>query len=268
MLDEVKHHWKVYKNFFIAFVKTKLIYKTDFLLGTLNQLVSFSASIAFIGLIFTQIEGLNGWSIYQLLFLAGFSRLILNVHGFFGFGPFSLGEHYIVRGRLDRFKLRPLNVLFQVYGSYVQTHAFSDIVASLVLIAYTLPYLEVTVLTPLNLVYFLLAVISGVLTFGAVFLLFASTGFWTGRTESLFQIFFDLASFRKYPLTIYSAPLKAFFTVLFPVAFASFYPTTFLLEKGSSDILQLATLFVGPIFYLIAYSFWSYGLSNYSSTGS
>jgi len=268
MLDEVKHHWQVYRSFFIAFVKTKLIYKTDFILGTLNQLVSLTASVAFIGLIFTQIESLNGWSIYELLFLAGVSRLILNVHGFFGFGPFSLGEHYIVRGRLDRFKVRPLNVLFQVYGSYVQTHAFSDIVASIFLIAYTLPYLGVTVITPLNMVYFLFAVVSGVLTIGAVFLAFASTGFWTGRTESLFQIFFDLASFRKYPLTIYSAPLKAFFTVLFPVAFASFYPVTFLLGKESSAFLEFTTLFVGPVFYLGAYGFWRYGLSKYSSTGS
>lgn len=268
MLDEVKHHWKVYRNFFIAFVKTKLIYKTDFVLGTLNQLVSLSASVAFIGLIFTQIENLNGWSIYQLLFLAGLSRLIMNIHGFFGFGPFSLGEHYIVRGRLDRFKVRPLNVLFQVYGSYVQTHAFSDIIASLALMAYTLPYLDVAIITPLNIIYLLFAIVSGVLTFGAVFLSFATTGFWTGRTESLFQIFFDLAGFRKYPLTIYSAPLKAFFTVLFPVAFASFYPATFLLGKEASGILQVATLFVGPVFYLIAYGFWSYGLSKYSSTGS
>lgn len=268
MLKGLKRHWKAYRTFFIAFVKSKLIYKTDFVLGTLNQLISISASVAFIGLIFTQIESLNGWSIYELLFLTGISRLILNVHGFFFFGPFSLGEHYIVRGRLDRFKVRPLNVLFQVYGSYVQTHAFSDIVASLFIVAYTLPYLSVSVLTPVKLVYLVFAVISGVMTLASVFLVFATTGFWTGRTESLFQVFFDLANFRKYPLTIYSAPLKAFFTVLFPVAFASFYPVSFLLGKEASSVLQLAVVFVGPLFYLIAYLIWRYGLSKYSSTGS
>ncbi len=268
MLKSIRRHWRVYKTFFVAFVKTKLIYKTDFVLGTLNQLISLSASVAFIGLIFTQIESLNGWSIYELLFLTGVSRLILNVHGFFFFGPFSLGEHYIVRGRLDRFKVRPLNVLFQVYGSYVQTHAFSDVVASLFVVAYTLPHLSVAVLTPVKVSYLLFAVVSGVMTLASIFLVFATTGFWTGRTQSLFQVFFDLANFRKYPLSIYSAPLKAFFTVIFPVAFASFYPVTFLLAREGYDMFQVAALFVGPVFFFLAYAVWSFGLSRYSSTGS
>ncbi|MFB6174649.1 MAG: ABC transporter permease [Candidatus Nanohalobium sp.] len=268
MFEEVKRHWRTYRKFFITFIKTKLVYKTDFLLGSVNQLVSLAASVAFIGLIFTQIESLQGWSIYELLFLTGVGRLILNIHGFFGFGPFSLGEHYIVRGRLDRYKVRPLNVLFQVYGSYIQTFAVSDIIASLALIAYTLPHLEVAVFTPFKVVYLLLAMISGVLTVGSVFLVFATTGFWTGRTKSIFRIFYDLASFRKYPLTIYSATLKAFFTAAFPIAFASFYPATFLLGKEAPAVFQGLTLVVGPFFYLLAYGFWSYGLSRYSSTGS
>ncbi|MFB6158835.1 MAG: ABC-2 family transporter protein [Candidatus Nanohalobium sp.] len=54
----------------------------------------------------------------------------------------------------------------------------------------------------------------------------------------------------------------------FVLLFASFFPATFLLDKPGWTNWQIASIIAGPVFYLIAYRFWKFGLSRYSSTGS
>ena len=60
MFDSARKHFKLYKKFVRAYIKKVLIYKTDFILGTANQILGFAASLTLIGLIFTQIESING----------------------------------------------------------------------------------------------------------------------------------------------------------------------------------------------------------------
>ncbi|WP_414836464.1 ABC transporter permease [Candidatus Nanohalococcus occultus] len=266
-MSELKRHLKAYSVFFKGFIKSKLIYKTDFALGMVHQLVSIGLSLGFIGLIFTQVDSIQGWTLSEMLFLTGFARLVYNTHSFFLFGVYSLGEFHIVNGSLDRYKVRPLNVLFQVYSNYVQIHAIADIVVSLGIIAYTLPKLSVNVFTPSGILYGLMALLSSILAYAGIFLFIGSTGFWTGRTESLFGIFFEVNQFRKYPIEIFSASLQFLFTAILPIAAASFYPVEYLLGRGTY-LTGYSVLLAGPVFFLASYSFFKYGLKNYSSTGS
>jgi ABC-2 type transport system permease protein len=123
-------------------------------------------------------------------------------------------------------------------------------------------------LTPANLLYSVFAVLSGVLVFGSAYLLFASTAFWTGQSKSAIWLIFRMSDFRKYPFSIYGAAVQVVLVTLIPIAFASFFPVTFILGRGEWFEWQIATLIVGPVFYYIAYRFWKFGLTNYSSTGS
>jgi len=268
LTKSIRRHWEAYKIFFKAFVKSKLVYKYDFIIGSANQVVSISVSVLFVGLLFTQVPSINGWSFYEILFLTGLARLIMNFHGLFFFAPYSLGEHHIVRGRLDRYKVRPLNTLFQVYSSYIQTHAFADIIGSLAIIAYAITNIQYAIITPSNILYAMMIVLSGVMIYASIFLAFATTGFWTGKTEGIFNIFFHLSNFNKYPYGIYSQSVRIFFVTLFPIAFASFFPANFLLNKPGWQTAELLSIIAGPFFYIISYQFWLYGLSKYSSTGS
>lgn len=268
MFKQLRRYYRTYKEFFRTFVKTKLVYKTDFILGSINETISFLSSIALIGLIFTQVEAINGWGFYELIFLYGFGRLVLSIHNFFLFAPFVLGDRYIINGNFDRFLVRPLNPLFQVYSTYIQMHGFANILAASGIIIYTSLQISGNIFTVQNLLYLVPAILSGVLVTASIFLTFATTGFWTGRTMALFRLFWDFGEFRKYPLEIYPVALKTFFVTIMPIMFASYFPASFLLGKDVYPKLQLITLIAGPIFYMLAYRFWLHGLKNYTSTGS
>lgn len=264
---EPTKHLKIYIQYFIQYLKTRLVYKTDFVLGLTSQLTSLIVSVAFLTLIFTRVEDINGWTFNQLLLLAGFGGMVMNLHHIFLFNVYMLGRKYIVKGKMDRLLLRPLNPLFQVYADGVSDDNISKFIANMILVVYAATQLSLN-LTPLKAVYTVLAIFSGVLIFAGIFLLFASTAFWTGRSRSAMWLVFNLTDFRKYPFGIYSLPLQALLTTLVPLAFASFFPVTLLIGKPGWQLWQILTLFAGPVFYLFAYRFWKYGLSSYSSTGS
>jgi ABC-2 type transport system permease protein len=267
MIKSIKKHLGLYRLFFLTYLKSRMIYKKDFALGMFSQVLNLGISLAFLTLIFTQVETIQGWSFNEMLFLAGFGGLVLNLHHVFFFSLYKLGNDYIITGRLDRFKVRPLNVLYQVFANKISDDNISKVIANLALLAYASSQLGI-IYGPLKLVYGSLAVISGVMIIGGIFLVTATTAFWTGRSREAFWLFFRLSDFRKYPLGIYSTPLQIILTTLVPIAFAAFFPATYFLGRDQWSLWQMISLIAGPVFYLIAYQFWKYGLGNYTSTGS
>ncbi len=267
-LRSVKKHLSIYLSFFKLYMKSRLIYRTDFVLGALSQTVNLIFSIAFLTLIFTQVESLQGWSFNEMLLLAGIGGLILNIHHIFFFKLYSLGDDYIVSGRFDRILVRPLNPLFQVYASYVSDDNISKVLTNIAVIAYAVSQIGTHLITPINLVYGVLAVLNGVMVLGAIFVTLSTTAFWTGRSKAVFWLFFRISDFRKYPLNIYSGSIQLMLVTIIPIAFASFFPTTFILGREDWRFWQMLTLVIGPVFYFLGYQFWKIGVSNYSSTGS
>lgn len=264
---DIKRHLKVYWMYFRQYWKSRLVYKTDFVLGFTAQAISLTMALAFLTLIFTRVENINGWTFNEMLLLAGIGGFVMNLHHVFLFNIYRLGETFVVRGKLDRLLVRPLNPLFQIYADDVSDNNVSKLLVNMALIVYAGSQLALNI-GFIELVYALAIIISGVMIFAGVFLLFASTAFWTGKSRSAMWLVFQISDFRKYPYSIYQVPVQAVLVTLVPLAFASFFPATFFLGKPGWQNWQIAAVFAGPIFYLLAYRFWKFGLSNYSSTGS
>lgn len=263
----LKKYLRIYWYYFKQYWKTRLVYKADFTVGFVAQLVNLGASLAFLTLLFTQVEAINGWTFNEMLFLAGVGGFIMNFHHVFLFNMFNL-EDYIVEGRMDRFLLRPLSPLFQVYADEVSDNNLSKLIANAALIVYSANQIGLNLLTASNIAYGIAALASGMLVFAAAYMVFATTGFWTGRSRSAIWLIFRLSEYRRYPYNIYSLPIQIILVTAIPIAFASFFPATFFLEREAWRFWQYASIAAGPVLYLLALIFWKIGLSNYSSTGS
>jgi len=115
-------------------------------------------------LLFTQVESISGWTFNEMLFLAGVGGFIMNFHHVFLFNMFNL-EDYIVEGKMDRFLLRPLSPLFQVYADEVSDNNISKLIANSALIIYSASEIGLNLLTSSNVLYGAGALASGVLVF-------------------------------------------------------------------------------------------------------
>ena len=263
----LKKYLSFYWLYFVQYWKSRLVYKTDFLLGATSQSISMAVSLAFLTLVFTNITNLQGWTFNEMLFLAGFGGTVLFTQNMFLFNITRLGDDYILSGDMDRFLLRPLNPLFQVYADDVHDNNLPKVIANIALVAYASVQIGLK-FTFLEIIYAAVSMTSGILVIASIYLLFSTTAFWTGTSRSAVWLFFRVSNFRKYPFEIFAISIQVVLVTLIPIAFASYFPASFLLGKEGFETWKLATPFVGPVFYIMAYKFWRFGLSKYSSTGS
>jgi ABC-2 type transport system permease protein len=160
-----------------------------------------------------------------------------------------------------------LNPLFQVYADDVHDNNLPKVIGNIALVIYSATQIGLN-LTLLQIFYAALSLLSGILVIASIYLALSTTAFWTGSSRSAVWLFFRLSDFRKYPFEIFALTIQILLVTLVPIAFASYFPASFLLGKEGFETWKLATLLVGPVFYLLAYRFWLFGLSKYSSTGS
>lgn len=263
----LKRYLRIYLLYFRQYMKRRLVYQSDAYISFIGRFIEVGVAVAFLGLLFTQVENIYGWSFNELLFLTGFGGIVMNLHHIFFLNIYKFGENYVITGDFDRFLVRPLNPLFQVYADGVNDSNISKLLGSAAMLVYSGTQMGVEV-TLMKLLYAVPAVISGVLIFGAIYLTASTTAFWLGKSQQIVWVLFNLSDFRKYPYGIYGSAIQILLVTLIPFAFATFFPATYFLEKGSWGTMQMLSLIAGPIFFTIAYSFWKFGLSHYSSTGS
>jgi ABC-2 type transport system permease protein len=267
LLQSTKKHLKIYFKYFKVFLKTRLVYKWDTALSLVNNALSLISAIALILLLFTQIQELNGWSFWELIFLTSFFRMVLGVQTFLFFAPVFLGREFIITGNLDRVLVRPLNSLYQVYVTQINIHNFTEAVGALTVLIIAADKIGTTLTLP-KILYGAAASISSIMLLTAIFLALGTFAFWTGKSRSFFSLIWRVRDFSQFPFGIYPTAIKTFLVTLMPVAFASYFPATFLLGKPANTTLQLLTLIAGPTAFITSYMFWLYGVSKYSSTGS
>ncbi|MNK62674.1 hypothetical protein D3C87_818610 [compost metagenome] len=262
---------KLYGTFWTANLKSRMEYRTSFLLWFGNTIAFHAVSIGIIWALLSRFPSLNGWDFSEMLFLYALGLLSRGIYTTFFF-PIMRIPYMIRQGNFDRHLIRPLNPLFQILlqGSFT---SINDLIVGIVVFAAALQKVDVTWSLPLAL--FLAAVVVGAgLIQAAVSLLVASASFWvikvSGLTWTVQQIQNELI---RYPVSIYGRAVQVILTVALPVAFTNYYPATTLLGKEDGSLLpaqQLGFLtpLVGLLWFGLAYAVWKRGVNRYQGTGS
>ena len=115
--------------------------------------------------------------------------------------------------------------------------------------------------------------ISQILFFGALFIIGATTTFWTTeRLEVLNAFTYGGNEVMSYPMYIFPRPIRWIFTFLVPVIFMSYFPAVYILEKSDPFNAPTFFSFLAPLvaigMFFLAMRFWHFGIRNYQSTGS
>ena len=66
---------RLHRIFIAQYLKRLMEYKVDFLLGAIGLVIAQAIQMLFIGIIFSQIPQLQGWTFEEILFIYGFSLI-------------------------------------------------------------------------------------------------------------------------------------------------------------------------------------------------
>ena len=246
-------------------------YRVDAVLRSLAVFARESTGIIVIYFTLLKFNSLNGWNIYELLFLYSLIFLTYGIMIIFFTGLRDFGN-MVREGSFDRFILRPRGILFQII--FVNSDWFAAIGhGGLGITLFLISAGKVGVHWNIyNALYYLFAVIGGVLIQGAVFLFIATLNIYLIETGSIKELlYWNVRKFAGYPISIFNKGVQFLMIYIMPYAFVNYFPAQFLLRKEDMsqypEIYLYLTPIVGVGMYLLAYAFWLYSLKYYKSSG-
>lgn len=241
-----------YVRVFLTFARNSLVrdmtFRANFLIEAVTALAWMSINLAFYLLIFKYTSSIGadtGWGRYQyFVFMA--TSLFINsvVQAFFMPNANEFGE-LIRSGGLDFALLKPIDTQFLISLQKIEWSSLANFVFAGVLLGFSLWRLNYTPgLFEIVLYPFYLA--CGVAILYSLTIAMAAVSVWLGRNESLYDFWFYITNFSRYPMEIYhgtfGTPLRGFFTYIVPVLIVVNVPARLLAKPLQPSEWQLAVI--------------------------
>lgn len=252
-------------------ILTRMQYRIDSIVATLAVFVRESTNIIVIYLALLKFDKINGWNVNEMLFL--FSILFLTyafvVSLFADLRDFSC---MIREGRFDRLLVRPRGLLFQLILNNADLMASAGH-GTLGILLFLISANRVGITWDFStILYYIGAIIGGVLIQGGMFILFSALSFYFVETNSIREIFYwNMRKFAGYPISIYNKLIQGLMIYVVPFAFVNYFPAQYLLRKEDmanyNEMYMYIAPAVGVVIYLAAYGFWRISVKRYKSTG-
>lgn len=239
-----------YVTVFLTFARNSLIrdmtFRGDFLINAVTSLAWMGMNLGFYLLIFHYTPVLmkgTGWGQYQFfVFLA--TTLFVNsvVQAFFMPNADELSE-LIRTGGLDFALLKPIDTQFLVSFRKIEWSSLSNFGFAAILLGYSLWQLDYHP-GVVQFVLYPFYILCGIAILYSLTIALAATSIWLGRNTSLYDFWFYITNFSRYPMEIYSGrwgtPLRWTFTFLIPVLVVVNVPARFLARPLAPGDWRLA----------------------------
>ena len=263
----MRRMFRLHRIFVLQYLKKLMEYKADFLMGAFGLLFAQAFQILFIGIIFSQIPSLSGWSFEEILFIYGFSLIPKSLDHLFTDNLWMVGYRIVRKGDFDKYLTRPINTLFHVITENFCVDAFGEMLSCVLLLGYAIPRLSM----PFYVYTIPLALVTAVfatLIYTSLKIMTAAISFWTKASGHITHMLYMTNDFSKYPVTIYNKSVRFIITYIIPFAFTAYFPASYFLTGENGLFCIGGTVVAGTVLFAIAVFVWNRGLRAYESAGS
>ena len=175
-------------------------------------------------------------------------------------------------GDFDRILLRPRSPVLQLLGQELTLSRVGRLAQGAAVFVWAAGAAGVA-WSAAKLALFAAALVGGIAVYGGLFVLQATSAFWTVEALEVWNAFTYGGSYAaKFPLTIYRPWFRRFFTTVVPIGCVIYLPALALLDKpdplGVPRVLRWLSPLAGVAFLALALRVWKLGVGKYTSTGS
>jgi len=222
-----------YVKVFLTFARNSLIrdmtFRADFIFQCISSVAWTAMNVGFYLIIFrfTPMIGEDtGWKRDEFfLFLATVWFINSIVQAFFMPNMAEFSE-LIRTGGLDFALLKPIDTQFLISLRRIEWSALSNFFVGILIAAFSIYSMATRAVDPVypaagSIVLYVFFVLCGVAIMYSVMICLAATSVWLGRNQSLYDFWFYITNFSRYPMEIYNTPLGrpllGFFIFVIPV---------------------------------------------------
>jgi ABC-2 type transport system permease protein len=248
-------------------VTRETMFKGNFLLWIVVELLWFALQLSFIGVIYLHTESIGTWTQWQVVLLVGASHFIQQVfQAFFLINCANLSE--LVRtGKLDFLLLQPVNTRFVVSLRQVDLGGFVNASLAGVVMLYAAGQLRLTPTVAHVAGFFGLCVLGIAIHYSLMFML-ATICFWTVRAQGVVWGYYNLFQIARMPDEAFPrGAFKAVFTFVLPMLLVANVPVRLLVDTLTSPKLLLL-LGLAVVCPLVSEWVWRKSVRRYTSASS
>jgi ABC-2 type transport system permease protein len=248
-------------------VTRETMFKGNFLLWIIVELLWFGLQLSFIGVIYLHTENIGTWTKWQVVLLVGASHFIQQIYqAFFLVNCANLSE--LVRtGKLDFLLMLPVNTRFVVSLRQVDLGGFVNAASAVAVIAYAARQIPISPTLAQVLGFGVLCIVGILIHYSLMFML-ATICFWTVRAQGVVWGYYNLFQIARMPDEAFRGLFKVVFTFALPMLLVSNVPVRVLTEKISSPGLPLLLLGMMVVCAVVSEWVWRKSVRRYTSASS
>lgn len=276
---------RLYPHYLSLAIKSRLIYKLDWVLGVLSLVFSNAANFFVLYLTMLPVGSVGGWNLEMIMFMYGFLLIPMGIDHVFTDPLWNYAGGLIKNGELDRILMKPVNPLFQMCAEGFQYGGLGEVALGVAFMASFGPGLSIAWNLSNAFGLFFCGLFAIVIYF-SIKLFFMSFSFYWGRSLPLMSGMYNLKEYGRYPLSVYHKAglfgqiMENILLFIIPFGLVGYLPITCLLFP-ETDLVILGASFAPNIWYcalaifvlgatqwICSYLFFTHGLKRYGSAGS
>ncbi|WP_347244350.1 ABC-2 family transporter protein [Thermogutta sp.] len=223
---------------FATFARNSLIrdmtFRANFIIEFVSSLSWVFMNLGFYILIFQYTPSLGagtGWGKYEFFAFTGTGLMINSLAAMLFMTNADNFGNFVRQGNLDFLLLKPIDTQFIVSLQRIDWSSSGNFLVGLLLLLYSLRQMDYAP-SFITVALYIFYAMCGLLILYSLMFMMASTSVWLGRNETLFDFWFYIVNFGRYPMEIYEGrfgrPFRWFFTFIIPVLVAINVPARFI----------------------------------------
>lgn len=223
-----------YSRVLLTFARNSLVrdlsFRTNFILQCISSASWALMNLGFIEILFRYVGELgdkSGWGKYEFFVFLATSWIVNSIVQAFFMPNAEEFSELIRTGNLDFALLKPIDTQFLVSFAKVSWSALTNCFIGVGLLIYALGKLSTAetaplVISPISVFLYIFYLACGVSIFYSLMISLAATSIWLGRNQALYNFWFYITNFCRYPMEIYQRgqvgwSLWGTFTFAFPI---------------------------------------------------
>jgi len=277
MADSRAHYGRVWLTFVRNAAVRELTFRGNFLINLVTRAFWFVAQITLFEIIYRQVDSINEWTRPQYFaFMATGMLINALVEAFFMPNCANFSE-LIRTGNLDFALLKPIDTQFLVSCEKIELAMINQIALACSLLGYAL-YAIGEPVSVMQVLAYVVYLVVGVAFFYSLMITLAAASVWLGRNQGLYDFWFYITVFARYPRSIYDGVdpnrleggevLQGAFTWIVPILLVVTVPAELIARSMTSWTYPLVALTASVIGLMIARVVFQWSLRNYRSASS
>jgi len=240
-------YFRVFLTFAGNSLVREMMFHVNFLIECVSSVTWTMMNLGFYLLIFHHTDSIGyqtGWGKWEFFAFLATTMLVNSiVQAFFMPNCEDISE-LIRTGGLDFALLKPIDTQFLISLEKIDWSSLANFAAGLVLLIASLIQMTTRAenpltLHPLSLVLYVFYVLCGVAILYSLMIALSATSIWLGQNRSLYDFWFYITNFSRYPMEIYEGrlgtPLRWFCTYIVPVLIVVNVPAQIIARPISPD---------------------------------